>query len=41
MLKNRELSASEQAMERLNNLAATYNVVTIGRIQGILNQKFL
>ncbi len=41
MLKNRELAASEQAMEILNNLAATYNVVTIGRIQGILNQKFL
>ncbi|MGB3642378.1 MAG: condensation domain-containing protein [Rivularia sp. (in: cyanobacteria)] len=41
MLENRQLAAHEQAMEILNNLAATYNVVTIGRIKGILNQKFL
>lgn len=40
MLK-RELAAHEQAMEILNNLAASFHIVTISRIKGILNEELL
>ena len=41
MLENRELAAHEQAMEILNNLAASFHVVTISRIKGILGEELL
>ena len=41
MLENRELAAHEQAMEILNNLAASFHIVTISRIKGILKEEFL
>ena len=41
MLKNRKLAAHEQAMEILNNLAASFHIVTISRIKGILKEELL
>ena len=41
MLENRELAAHEQAMEILNNLAASFHIVTISRIRGIINEELL
>ena len=41
MLENRELAAHEQAMEILNNLAASFNIVTISRIKGIISEELL
>lgn len=41
MLETRELAAYEQAMEILNNLAASFHIVTISRIKGILHQELL
>ena len=41
MLKNRKLAAHEQAMEILNNLAASFHIVTISRIKGILKKELL
>lgn len=41
MLETRELAAHEQAMETLNNLTASFHIVTISRIRGTLNQEVL
>ncbi|MEO0687761.1 MAG: condensation domain-containing protein, partial [Cyanobacteria bacterium J06649_11] len=41
MLETRELAAPEQAMEILNHLAASFHIVTISRIKGILNEELL
>ncbi|MEM6755370.1 MAG: alcohol acetyltransferase, partial [Cyanobacteria bacterium P01_C01_bin.38] len=41
MLKNRQLAAHEQAMEILNNLAASFHIVTISRIKGIISKELL
>ena len=41
MLENRELAAHEQAMEILNNLAASFHIVTISRIKGIVGEELL
>ncbi|WP_414622604.1 phthiocerol/phthiodiolone dimycocerosyl transferase family protein [Calothrix sp. CCY 0018] len=41
MLENRELAAHEQAMEILNNLAASFNIVTISRIKRIISEELL
>ncbi|HEY9668104.1 MAG TPA: condensation domain-containing protein [Coleofasciculaceae cyanobacterium] len=41
MIKNRKLVPIEQAMELLNRRAATYNVVTISRIKGPLNEALI
>ncbi|MGB6298273.1 MAG: condensation domain-containing protein [Rivularia sp. (in: cyanobacteria)] len=41
MLKSRKLAAHEQAMEILNNLAASFHIVTISRIKGILKEELL
>ena len=41
MLENRELAAHEQAMEILNHLAASLNIVTISRVKGIIGEELL
>ncbi|MCL1473645.1 hypothetical protein LAY57_23710 [Argonema antarcticum A004/B2] len=41
MIDNRELAPIEQAMEILNRRAGSYNVVTISRIEGFLNEEIL
>ena len=41
LLENRELAAHEQAMEILNNLAASFHIVTISRIKGIVGEELL
>ncbi len=41
MLKNRQLAPHEQAMEILNNLAASFHIVTISRIKGIISGELL
>ena len=41
MLEKRELAVQEQAMEVFNHLAASYNIVTISRIRGILSEELL
>ena len=41
MLENRELAAHEQAMEVLNNLAASFHIVTISRIKGAMSEDLL
>lgn len=41
MLETRELAAHEQSMEILNNLAASFHIVTISRIKGILGEELL
>lgn len=41
MLENRELAAHEQAMEILNNIAASFHIVTISRIKGIVGEELL
>ncbi|BAY83659.1 hypothetical protein NIES267_31500 [Calothrix parasitica NIES-267] len=41
MLENRKLAAHEQAMEILNNLAASFHIVTISRIKGIIDEELL
>jgi NRPS condensation-like uncharacterized protein len=38
---NRQLATHEQAMEILNNLAASFHIVTISRIKGILKEELL
>lgn len=41
LLENRELAAHEHAMEILNNLAASLNIVTISRIKGIISEELI
>ncbi|MGF1675021.1 MAG: alcohol acetyltransferase [Rivularia sp. (in: cyanobacteria)] len=41
MLENRELATHEQAMEILNNFTASFQIVTISRIRGILSEELL
>ncbi|MEO1430538.1 MAG: condensation domain-containing protein [Cyanobacteria bacterium J06633_8] len=41
MLETRELTVHEQSMEILNNLAASFHIVTISRIKGLLNEELL
>ena len=41
MIENRKLAAHEQAMEILNNLAASFHIVTISRIKGIISEELL
>ncbi|MBE9006347.1 alcohol acetyltransferase [Fortiea sp. LEGE XX443] len=41
MIDNRKLGCLEQAMEKLNSRAKTWNIVTISRIKGILNEKIM
>ncbi|AFY54965.1 uncharacterized protein containing a NRPS condensation (elongation) domain [Rivularia sp. PCC 7116] len=41
MLETRELTAHEQSMEILNNLAASFHIVTTSRVKGLLNEELL
>ncbi len=41
MLKNRELTTYEQAMENLNSLASSFNIVTISLIKGNFSEQLL
>lgn len=41
MIDNRELGCLEQAMEKLNSRAKTWNIVTISRIKGTLNETII
>jgi hypothetical protein len=41
MIGNRKLGCLEQAMEKLNSRAKTWNIVTISRIKGTLNETIL
>ncbi|MCJ8283618.1 MAG: condensation domain-containing protein [Rivularia sp. ALOHA_DT_140] len=41
ILESRELNPPEQAMEILNNIAASFHIVTISRIKGDLNEETL